>query len=245
MASTEHSEQIRKVRIALRQAMDGTTKVRFPDDEVLDQALQVATDVAGLIRNGDAGLDQERFDAIGWELPVGLKDWLLEMPSFLAIQGRTEQGLGLCDLLAPVLGEAYVEIERAVTHFESEQADEARAIADRCREQFPEHHWVIHRRGFLAEREGDEEKAEELYRQAIERAREAGILEELHYCYSALINLKQEQGEEDQALELRDQLLAEVPKLDTSGPIVNESPAVGRNDPCPCGSGKKYKKCCM
>jgi uncharacterized protein YecA (UPF0149 family) len=20
--------------------------------------------------------------------------------------------------------------------------------------------------------------------------------------------------------------------------------AVGRNDPCPCGSGKKYKKCC-
>jgi preprotein translocase subunit SecA len=22
-----------------------------------------------------------------------------------------------------------------------------------------------------------------------------------------------------------------------------ESPKVGRNDPCPCGSGKKYKKC--
>ena len=24
----------------------------------------------------------------------------------------------------------------------------------------------------------------------------------------------------------------------------HESPKVGRNDPCPCGSGKKYKKCC-
>ena len=23
------------------------------------------------------------------------------------------------------------------------------------------------------------------------------------------------------------------------------SPKVGRNDPCPCGSGKKYKKCCL
>jgi preprotein translocase subunit SecA len=23
-----------------------------------------------------------------------------------------------------------------------------------------------------------------------------------------------------------------------------EAPKVGRNDPCPCGSGKKYKKCC-
>lgn len=27
-------------------------------------------------------------------------------------------------------------------------------------------------------------------------------------------------------------------------PIVRESPKVGRNDPCPCGSGKKFKKCC-
>jgi uncharacterized protein YecA (UPF0149 family) len=26
-------------------------------------------------------------------------------------------------------------------------------------------------------------------------------------------------------------------------PIINEN-TVGRNDPCPCGSGKKYKKCC-
>ena len=26
-------------------------------------------------------------------------------------------------------------------------------------------------------------------------------------------------------------------------PIVRESPKVGRNDPCPCGSGRKYKKC--
>jgi len=27
-------------------------------------------------------------------------------------------------------------------------------------------------------------------------------------------------------------------------PIVEHSPKIGRNDPCPCGSGKKYKKCC-
>ncbi len=26
--------------------------------------------------------------------------------------------------------------------------------------------------------------------------------------------------------------------------IVNDGPKVGRNDPCPCGSGKKYKNCC-
>ena len=27
------------------------------------------------------------------------------------------------------------------------------------------------------------------------------------------------------------------------GTVVNATPAVGRNEPCPCGSGKKYKKC--
>ena len=27
-------------------------------------------------------------------------------------------------------------------------------------------------------------------------------------------------------------------------PTVREEPKIGRNDPCPCGSGKKYKKCC-
>ncbi len=27
-------------------------------------------------------------------------------------------------------------------------------------------------------------------------------------------------------------------------PMVRDTPKVGRNDPCPCGSGKKYKQCC-
>ncbi|MGK2926900.1 MAG: UPF0149 family protein [Lysobacterales bacterium] len=28
-------------------------------------------------------------------------------------------------------------------------------------------------------------------------------------------------------------------------PYRREAPRVGRNDPCPCGSGKKFKKCCL
>ena len=34
----------------------------------------------------------------------------------------------------------------------------------------------------------------------------------------------------------------EIPKV--AVPVVRDQPKVGRNDPCPCGSGKKYKKCC-
>ena len=27
-------------------------------------------------------------------------------------------------------------------------------------------------------------------------------------------------------------------------PFTRTIPKVGRNDPCPCGNGKKFKKCC-
>jgi hypothetical protein len=33
-------------------------------------------------------------------------------------------------------------------------------------------------------------------------------------------------------------------KKETVKPAPGMTPAIGRNDPCPCGSGKKYKKCC-
>src|SRR5262249_55029428 len=33
--------------------------------------------------------------------------------------------------------------------------------------------------------------------------------------------------------------------LDLVRPMVHGDPKVGRNDPCPCGSEKKFKKCCM
>ncbi len=35
------------------------------------------------------------------------------------------------------------------------------------------------------------------------------------------------------------------PQRAKSRTVARQQPKVGRNDPCPCGSGKKYKKCCM
>ncbi|MBL8013438.1 MAG: preprotein translocase subunit SecA [Candidatus Omnitrophica bacterium] len=37
---------------------------------------------------------------------------------------------------------------------------------------------------------------------------------------------------------------ASVPKVSAAPARNPQQPKVGRNDPCPCGSGKKYKKCC-
>ena len=35
-----------------------------------------------------------------------------------------------------------------------------------------------------------------------------------------------------------------LPNDTIATPIIRSEPRVGRNEPCPCGSGKKYKKCC-
>ena len=37
-------------------------------------------------------------------------------------------------------------------------------------------------------------------------------------------------------------VLSTPPSAET---FMHETPPVGRNDPCPCGSGKKFKKCCL
>jgi hypothetical protein len=36
----------------------------------------------------------------------------------------------------------------------------------------------------------------------------------------------------------------ELYKIEKSSHTIVKPPKVGRNDPCPCGSGKKFKKCC-
>lgn len=38
--------------------------------------------------------------------------------------------------------------------------------------------------------------------------------------------------------------ISDVERLLNPKTTKKDKPKVGRNEPCPCGSGKKYKKCC-
>lgn len=55
------------------------------------------------------------------------------------------------------------------------------------------------------------------------------------YCYSDAFFAKQKRRKVSNDVRL-------APWSDT---FMHETAPVGRNDPCPCGSGKKYKKCCL
>lgn len=62
-----------------------------------------------------------------------------------------------------------------------------------------------------------------------EKRREKNRLDEL---------AKKARGKED--VEAEKQLVKKAEKVEP----IKAGAAPGRNDPCPCGSGRKYKKCC-
>ena len=53
-------------------------------------------------------------------------------------------------------------------------------------------------------------------------------------------------GERERSMMTSDEIDAEQELLDNTPPVepIKAEEKPGRNDPCPCGSGKKYKKCC-
>jgi preprotein translocase subunit SecA len=74
-----------------------------------------------------------------------------------------------------------------------------------------------------------EEQLEEVEQRQLEQA-EKQKLQMKHEEASAMDDAKAETGTE--------------PEAEEKQPFVRPGKKVGRNDPCPCGSGKKYKACC-
>ncbi|MBE0616465.1 MAG: preprotein translocase subunit SecA, partial [Proteobacteria bacterium] len=57
--------------------------------------------------------------------------------------------------------------------------------------------------------------------------------------------VKEEQAREiEQPSKQTRLVLSHGSRKEAPEPVKRKGPQVGRNDPCPCGSGKKYKKCC-
>ena len=93
--------------------------------------------------------------------------------------------------------------------------------------------------GFAPEEQRDFNRAEELLRKGL--AVEG--IEDRNVFYERLEYLYEEQGRKEEAARMSD-ALRQLRSGGAGSPIKRASPKVGRNDPCPCGSGKKFKKCC-
>ena len=62
---------------------------------------------------------------------------------------------------------------------------------------------------------------------------------------SLMLRVQQAEGDLEEARPKRRALTYGAPEKGEKPATVHVAEKVGRNDPCPCGSGKKYKKCCM
>jgi hypothetical protein len=91
-----------------------------------------------------------------------------------------------------------------------------------------------------------------------ERTAEA-LVEKQPHIYSKLVELIEEDVREDAMSEETAEIIYPPTQVileafdaavegrrpgQEIGPVVRETPKVGRNEPCPCGSGKKFKRCC-
>ena len=88
--------------------------------------------------------------------------------------------------------------------------------------------------GFTSPQFQDWPRAEQILREglAVDQVRDRGDMLE------RLADVCEEQGRKNEAAELRKEAKR------NAAPTRVTKPKIGRNEPCPCGSGKKFKKCC-
>lgn len=58
-------------------------------------------------------------------------------------------------------------------------------------------------------------------------------------------NIDMNKSMEEAMPKLDEQTMQRLLAYQNRKPSIRENKKIGRNDPCPCGSGKKFKNCCM
>jgi tetratricopeptide (TPR) repeat protein len=162
---------------------------------------------------------------------------LVELPQGLVAVGDYDRALAVAHAFGFVAPEPF-NADVAIILAESGKRDEALAQLDVNLKQFPKSFLTAMKSGEAFEALGDTAAAEDSYRRAITLTDDP---EEEDEAVAMLSGFLEEMGRADEIDEIYD-LLSPPP----SSPLLTiPTPfaAVGRNEPCPCGSGKKYKKC--
>lgn len=179
-----------------------------------------------------------------------LPDWLMGLPLELEKRGRVDEeaslGLAWANIRLP---EIFLS-DRALILARAGRAQQAREQVGLVRKLFGHDYWIDVKAGMTYAHLADWAQAEDVFRSA---RRRAPYDTEREHATRLLINVLQKSGKtgEAQALRSEEEALARereaerAARLSYAEPIVREGPKIGRNDPCPCASGKKHKKCCL
>ena len=179
-----------------------------------------------------------------------LLGWLTSLAMNMAAEGLPEEaarlGLAWADIREP---EIFLG-DRAIILAEAGREAEAREQLDRNLKLFVRDLWVQIKAGDSYAALKDWPAAEERYRlaKAMSDAEDdrSAILERMIRLFrDAGRNAEADALEAEEQKRLDAQRRREQEARARWTPVVHQGPKIGRNDPCPCGSGKKNKKCCL
>ena len=239
---SEHAELIHQV--------DEAAQNRFTKKDPRDSSARLRAEYDLAMRLADVITTEEELDRVEDHVKGDVGSWLVELPFTLAAAGLVEEALELGRIWAGVTARDNFLGDRVVMLAEAGMREEALRQMLEVMREFPDDVWVWIKCGDARLTLGDAPEAERFFRHALAMARERddrlGALERL-------IRMMDQRGRKEEAAEFEatyraisdfhEKVQPEAPALQPGLPR-NIGPKIGRNDPCPCGSGKKYKKCC-
>ena len=170
-----------------------------------------------------------------WLLQRSLAVRLLDLPLALAQVSELERAIALARSLV-FIDRELMQGDLAIVLARAGRREEALAQLSANLEQAEDAMLVEAKAGETHRALGDLPAAEAYFRRSLAEAKTSSDrLQALIRVASCLLD----QGREAEANEV----LKDARALETASVQKANPPVVGRNEPCPCGSGKKYKKC--
>jgi tetratricopeptide (TPR) repeat protein len=205
-------------------------------DELLHGDAAAALELAEQLRNRSADFEE-------WIDAWMAHDWMSELAWDLARRGLVDDAVRVADAFAeldPQHCSMYAG-DAAVILAEAGRADDARARAEANVRAFPRDVWARVHAGDVHRELDDHEQAEREYRRAGALAEGVGDGHDAAAVAQRLADLLS-------AVPGRERDAAEAARAEQRARAAHFgqriAPTTGRNDPCPCGSGRKFKKCC-
>lgn len=196
---------------------------------------------------------QEILDGLSNKYNYALLSWLIELPLELAGDGFVDQAVETARRYAfadpqNFLGDLGWILANAG------RCEEAFSQIEENLKNYPDDPWMVIKAGDVLDICGQAKRAERLYHQALDMTEDTytqdGAIERL-------VPLYEQWGKTEKIEELKKRFPPVqayrvdrekgTPTVDPGSPSLAQTkkPKIGRNDPCPCGSGKKFKKCCL
>jgi hypothetical protein len=172
------------------------------------------------------------------------EDWLLALPFALARGGLVDDAVKVGDALSELDQDnaAMFANDVAVILAEAGRGEQALVRVEQNLRRFPDDLWTQIHAGDVHLALSDRAAAEQAFRAALAKARSRGDASGVADASERLVRLLGEQpGREDEAAEA-EQEMQRASRAASGGSRL--AVKIGRNDPCPCGSGRKYKRCC-